>query len=127
MLVLSNPRDSLICPILFATLAACGSGQSSDEHKSQAVCNPVAPTECPDPAPHYPDIAPIFASRCASCHTGTANAQWPLDQYEHVADWASFIHDELLQCTMPPADSGVDMTPDEREQILIWLRCGYPK
>jgi len=127
MLVLSNLRAPLICLTLLATPAACGGGQPSDEHKAQAICNPVVPTECPEPAPHYSDIAPIIAGRCASCHTGDANAQWPLDQYDHVADWASFIHDELLRCSMPPADSGVDMTPDEREQILVWLRCGYPK
>ncbi|HEY3257042.1 MAG TPA: hypothetical protein VGJ91_23960 [Polyangiaceae bacterium] len=62
-----------------------------------------------------------------SCHTGITDEQWPLNEYQHVADWAMFIHDELLACAMPPADSGVQMTPEERQTILVWLRCGYPR
>ena len=49
-------------------LPAC-SAASNDGHETEAICTPIAPTECPDPAPHYPDVAPIFERRCASCHT----------------------------------------------------------
>ncbi|MEI9953480.1 MAG: hypothetical protein WDO74_31990 [Pseudomonadota bacterium] len=109
------------------TAAACSSAEATDTHTTAAVCAPIAPTECPDPAPHYPDVAPIFARRCASCHTGIADAPWPLDNYEHIADWASVVRDELLRCSMPPADSGVTMAPVERDQILAWVRCGHPE
>ena len=108
-------------------VTACGSGEASNDQAAQAVCAPIAPTECLESAPHYPDVAPIFARRCASCHTGIGDAPWPLDNYEHVVDWASFIRDELLRCSMPPSDSDVSMKPDERDEILVWLRCGYPK
>ncbi len=121
------PRGSLLGLLLLATSPACGSGEGGEGHAEQAVCAPTAPTECPDPAPHYPDVAPIFERRCASCHNNVPGQQWPLNTYGHVADWASFIRDELLQCSMPPADSGVNMTPEERDQILVWVRCGYPK
>jgi len=107
-------------------LPACSSA-SNDGHAAEAICAPIAPTECPDPAPHYPDVAPIFAKRCESCHDGVADGPWPLDTYAQVAAWAHFVRDELLRCSMPPADSGVTMTPEERDQVLVWIRCGHPK
>jgi uncharacterized membrane protein len=107
-----------------ASLTACSSSEASNHHKEQVVCAPTAPTECPEPAPHFPDVAPIFERRCASCHNGTKGAPWPLDTYGHVADWATVIRDELMQCLMPPEDSGVEMTAEERQAILVWVRCG---
>jgi len=122
-------QSSAVSVLAFA-LAACGSAEPNNGQsaQSQYECAPVAPTACPDPAPHYADVAPIFQQRCAGCHTtAVKDAPWPLDDYEHVADWATFIRDELLQCAMPPADSGVGMPPEERDAILVWVRCGYPK
>ena len=112
---------------LLALATACAGGESKGHHADQAVCAPTAPTACTAPEPRYADVAPIFERRCASCHTGVTDAQWPLDDYQHVADWASFIRDELLSCAMPPADSGMTMTPEERDAILLWVRCGYPE
>jgi len=119
-------RSSALALIVLAT-ACASSGESNNGRTEETVCAPIAPTECPDPVPRYPDVAPIFDRRCASCHTGITDAQWPLDNYAHVADWASFIRDELLSCAMPPADSGVTMAPEERDAILVWVRCGYPE
>ncbi len=125
----AHPRYSTVAGSLLLVVAvACSSaGHTDGERTTEAVCSPVAPTECADPAPHYSDVSPIFEQRCASCHTGVAGGPWPLDTYEHVADWASFVRDELLRCSMPLSDSGVPMTPEERDQILLWLRCGNPK
>jgi hypothetical protein len=117
-----------VCFVLgLLALAACSSAEPSDPGKSAGVCAPIAPTECPDPAPSYGDVAPIFERRCASCHSGVKDGPWPLDTYEHVADWASFVRDELLRCSMPPPNSGVTLPPEERDQILAWVRCGYPE
>lgn len=127
MLAPASLRGSVLSLLLLGVLPACSSSESGNEHKQQPVCAPVAPTECPDPAPHYPDVAPIFERRCASCHNGSKGGPWPLDNYSDVADWATFIRDELMQCTMPPPDSGVEMTPEERQAILVWVRCRYPE
>jgi len=109
-------------------LAACDSAEAGGaDTAAVGVCAPIAPTECPDPAPHYSDVEPIFERRCASCHGATADGPWPLDTYEDVAAWATDIRDELLRCSMPPTDSGVTMTADERSQILAWVRCKHPK
>jgi len=121
-------RLPFLALLALASATACGSGEPGNQQATQAVCAPTAPTECPDPAPHYPDVAPIFARRCASCHTaGVKGAPWPLDNYDHVADWATVIRDELMQCLMPPSDSGIAMTPEERQAILVWVRCGHPE
>lgn len=102
-------------------------GCSGDDATAKEVCPAVASAECPDPGPHYAEVAPIFEQRCASCHTGEVDAPWPLDSYENVADWQPLVLDDLRRCSMPPADSGITMTLGERERLLTWLRCGYPE
>lgn len=89
-------------------------------------CNVVAPTACTDPNLKYADVQPIIQTHCVSCHDGTQD-QWPLTSYSHVADWYDDIRSRLLTCGMPPPDSEVTMTTDERETILHWIRCGYPR
>ncbi len=64
--------------------------------------------------------------RCIGCHNG-AGEEWPLSSYEHVADWYGEIRAQMLACTMPPLDAGIDMPVAERQTILSWIRCGFPK
>lgn len=90
------------------------------------TCSVEAPTACPDAGPRYGDVAPIFRERCVICHAPTWNGPWPLDAYQHVADWQDTIRTNLLDCTMPPPEAGVPITRNEREQILTWIRCGLP-
>jgi uncharacterized membrane protein len=91
------------------------------------VCNGPAPASCPTPAPRYPQIAAIIEQRCASCHSPRWTGPWPLDTYGHVADWQVTIQSNLLDCTMPPPDAGVPITPAERVEILTWIKCGLPR
>lgn len=51
----------------------------------------------------------------------------PLDTYGHISDWQREVRDELVRCTMPPADAGVVFPAEERDAILTWLRCGLPQ
>jgi hypothetical protein len=91
------------------------------------VCNAVAPTSCPDPAPRYADVAPIFEQRCVSCHSPLWTGPWPLDTYKHVSDWQDTIRSNLLDCTMPPPDSDAGPLLDEESaKILAFIRCGLP-
>ena len=112
-----------------ASLALGAVGACSPAGEGPPACGVVGPTECPSPPPLYADVAPIVGQRCAGpCHDGLlAEGPWPLTDYEHVADWADVIRGELLRCTMPPADSGVTMTLDERLALLTWIRCGHPE
>jgi uncharacterized membrane protein len=91
------------------------------------VCNVSAPTVCPDPPPHYGDVSGILQARCVPCHDDTPDAAWPLQTYEQVAEWADVVRDDLIRCTMPPADGGITIAEDERTAILTWIRCSYPE
>jgi hypothetical protein len=90
-------------------------------------CIVAAPTRCPDPAPRYADVEPIFAERCVTCHSGVSGGPWPLVSYGHVAAWFAEIRGAMLSCSMPPPDAGVPMTVEERELILAWIRCDLPQ
>lgn len=111
-------------------LFACTPGDHTDagpeKHLPPVVCDVEAPTECPDPPVRYSDIEPIVEQRCVVCHDGVP-PEWPLTSYRHVADWNVEIRTEMLRCTMPPRDSDVRMTTEERESILTWILCGLPE
>ena len=101
---------------------------SADASIGAGPCLVRAPTACPDPPTRYVDVAPIFEQRCVNtCHSPRWNGPWPLDAYEHVADWQDTIRTELLGCTMPPRDAGVPITLEEQTAILTWIRCGIPR
>lgn len=110
-------------PWVAALTLAC----SGEDPPRPFVCSVTAPTECVEPAPQYSDVAPIIARRCTSCHSGMVDGPWPLTSYEHLAGWWDVIRDELRTCAMPPPDSASVMTNDERAELLMWLRCGYPE
>jgi uncharacterized membrane protein len=120
-----NVPLSVRTKLMLATtaLAAALGCQSGDQ---APACTVAAPTACVDPAPRYADVAPIINQRCASpCHWGMPGGPWPLTDYEHVADWADPVRDEVLHCTMPPPGEQTDMTDAERTAILNWIRCGF--
>jgi uncharacterized membrane protein len=118
----------LLLAWLLPVAVGCSSSDSQDTRTTTAaVCLATVPADCPDPAPAYADVAPIFTERCASCHTEDVGAPWPLDTYERVTDWTPVVRDDLLRCTMPPSDSDVSMTSAERQRLLTWIDCGAPE
>jgi hypothetical protein len=100
--------------------AACGTNSGA-----ALTCEVEAPTSCTAPALRYVDIAPIIDRRCVPCHFGIQDGPWPLTKYEDVADWQDLVRADLLDCSMPPPDGGIEMAPTERAAILQWIRCGY--
>ena len=114
------------------TLVGCSSaGGDQDAGRTSELlvpeeCDAVAPTSCVSPAPVWDDVQPIFATRCAVCH-GNIPGHWPLDTYGHVVDWNVEIRGMVLSCAMPPPDSDVTISLEERQLILQWLRCNHPR
>ena len=96
-------------------------------HEEPSACSVTAPTTCPDPAPRYADVAPIFESRCVTCHAGAPGGPWSLADYGHVSDWQDTVRSNVRDCSMPPPDAGVPMKLEERLTILSWIRCGLPR
>jgi len=116
---------------LAAVTAACsssGSGGGDDPGRTTAplVCDVTLPKSCSDMFVGWADVEPIFEQRCIGCHSGESGGPWPLTSYEHVADWANEIRAQMTACSMPPVDAGIAMPTEEREKILLWVRCGAP-
>jgi hypothetical protein len=125
-----------VTPLLAAAIAVSGCRQAAQpppddggttDDAGALVCTVQAPTVCPDPPPHWPDVSPIFQGRCVMCHNGMIGGPWPLMQYSHVADWYDVVRAMLLDCSMPPPDAGVTMPDEEKTAILTWILCGYPE
>jgi len=105
----------------FLACVACASSEPDEP------CTVTAPTECPSPAVTYADVAPIFSTSCATCHTGKGKDPWSLSDYDSVADWQELVRAEVLNCTMPPKGSGVHVSNEDRQKLLAWVRCGALK
>ncbi len=116
-------------PTLSDSDSGVDAGAVEDEPavKEEVPCEVPAPTECPDPMPTYKDVRPLITERCVVCHYGEVDGPWTLDGYEHVANWHDLIRGAMLSCSMPPPDSDMTMTVEERVELLAWLRCGFPK
>jgi hypothetical protein len=134
LLAHTTPPLLLLATAFIATGAGCRQpasqspdGGATEDDAGALPCTVQAPTVCPDPPPHWPDVSPIFQRRCVTCHNGMIGGPWPLMQYSHVADWYDVVRAMLLDCSMPPPDAGVEMPDEERVAILTWLRCGYPE
>jgi len=102
-------------------------GVGADSGAPPVACDVELPRACAEPAPTYTEVSPIFEARCVICHAGMAGGPWPLTSYGHVADWQNEIRTHVSRCTMPPPDSGVAMPDEDRDKILMWLRCGLER
>jgi hypothetical protein len=135
---LSKPFVQRVLAVAVAMLTGCAGsgagggdagavGELGDTGVAPLICSAVAPTACTiDPPPTYGQIAGIVAARCVPCHDGVdPDGPWPLTSYDDLADWNDIVRDELVACTMPPADGGVTLPDDERQALLMWLRCGF--
>jgi uncharacterized membrane protein len=128
----ASPLDGTVQDAAIADATAIAqpprdAGAGSDASVAPFACDVTAPTSCPEPAPRYADVQPIFTRRCGVCHGQDWTGEWPLDNYSHIADWQAEIRAELVSCSMPPPDAGVPIPDDERNAILSWLRCGLPR
>jgi uncharacterized membrane protein len=103
------------------------SGPTDAGVDAAAECTVTAPAQCPDPPVRYEDVVPIFMERCVGCHAGMPGGPWALTDYGHVTAWFNEIRAAMLSCAMPPADAGIAMPDAEREEILTWIRCGFPR
>src|SRR3954468_951007 len=89
------------------------------------------------PLTYYQDTAPIFAARCASCHSPGNIAPFSLTNYTDAMTYASLIKPAIANHIMPPmppdtsAASGcpqiddVRVMPDaERQTLIDWVDGG---
>lgn len=91
-------------------------------------CPPPASTVCVQPAPSFAaTITPILDRSCNTCHSdGNPDGVWPLQAWADVAAWSDLIIPDLVNCTMPPPDSGTSFPESDRQLFFAWLACGSP-
>lgn len=107
-------------------LALVAPACASDDPPKQPVCDVKPVEDCPSPAPTYADIAPILDAKCVVCHSDTSTGPWPLTSYDAVEAWWDLIRRDTRDCSMPPSDSGLVLTPAESQLILEWIACDRP-
>lgn len=112
-----------------ALMAACPSGGSGsrDAGVVALTCMVEAPTMCTQTQLRYADVRPIVQQHCVTCHSSTTSGPWPLTSWQDFADWSDLVRDALVRCEMPPRDAGTHFSNDERQLILEWLSCGFPR
>ena len=84
----------------------------------------------------YRQVAPIFISKCVSCHRAGDAAPFPLTTYEDITKRLSFIQKVITSGYMPPWRADVHyrdfantriLTGEEKTTILQWIADKAPK
>ncbi|MBS1634722.1 MAG: T9SS type A sorting domain-containing protein [Bacteroidetes bacterium] len=82
----------------------------------------------------YQDVAPIFYSRCTSCHNQFGH--FPLLNYSQTLPWTPYIQTVLTNGKMPPWSPDTSykhflgerlITQAEKNEILLWISNGAQK
>src|SRR5882724_10564956 len=123
---------------VFTLVWACGhntGGMSGPEDTDASLADAesfTCPSEakgsdtCVAPGPSFStDVMPIIERRCNTCHAEDSDGgPWPLGEYADIFAWRAAIQDDLLRCTMPPADAGTSLPDSERAVLMAWILCG---
>lgn len=98
-----------------------------------AVVLTLSPPATGGPVTFAKDAAPIFFSKCVSCHRPGEIAPFSLLDYESARPWAKSIQQRIVAKTMPPwhADSHKtaflndrSLTDDEIKTVATWVDQG---
>ena len=102
-----------------STLAGCGGGSTADP--------------CRDAPTYTRNVQPLIETACLGCHSqrlsGEARkgAPEPLnyDTFELIEPDIIAFANAFTSGAMPPADSGITVSRDERSIVSSWRRCGF--
>jgi uncharacterized membrane protein len=76
----------------------------------------------------YADVAPLFATHCASCHNiPTPPRGVALDSWDHVHAAAARIKAMAVDTQTMPLGNPTHMTPAERQRLGAWIAAGTPR
>ncbi|MGQ0508537.1 MAG: hypothetical protein ACT4TC_24835 [Myxococcaceae bacterium] len=120
---------AILLALCSSLLTACGTtqpgqGDASVPREKPEYCPVPMPTECPNIPVRYSDLTALISERCSVCHTGAVGGPWPLSDYQSVADWQDALRDLIRTCEMPPVESGIELSLEERTKFLQWVKCG---
>lgn len=115
---------------LFVLVVACGGGDGDDSATGSAGEDASVT--------YWQDVAPIFYSRCVTCHQAGGIGPFALDDYAEAKQWAGASAAAVEAKTMPPwlvTDDGScgtfegsrALAPAEIEAIRAWSDAGAPE
>jgi len=116
------------------SFVGCSDDSSSDADAATDEDEEELPdVDCDGGIPTYGEVAAF--NTCVNCHssevTGSARQDAPeednFDTYEGVEGKAEEIAHEVFEGEMPPEDSGLSLTGDEKDELYRWALCGAPE
>jgi len=126
-----SPRLGAGALLLAVCASACNSSSDPPTVAAAVICQEpdAGKAACAaDAGPTYNTVRSILNTACVPCHDGSDpdGGTWPLTDYDDIAAWAGPIKDDMLNCSMPPADGGVPITRHDRDVLVQWLLCNAP-
>ena len=111
----------VVVPLIILSLSGCTSSNSVQTNPSTNPSNgPVVSTVS------FTQVRQIVDSKCISCHSGArASGGISYENDSEIVARAGQIKSEVVvQKTMPPANSPMQMTEEERTLIGAWVDQG---
>lgn len=103
-----------------------GNGGNGGEGESGAVAEIDCATET---VPTFAEVEGF--QKCNTCHAGTitgADRNAPeditFDSFTDAAAHVEEVFEEVEEGKMPPPNSGITLTAEEKREILVWAECG---
>ncbi len=98
-----------------------------------SACGEEVSVDCNQTIPKYSELTSVMA-KCTACHAtskmGAARAGAPssinYDTYATATANADEGAEEVSEKKMPPPD-GSGLPETERQQFLLWAKCGQPE
>jgi uncharacterized membrane protein len=121
----------MLCMMMVSLGAACGD-DGDDGGASGMGGDGDGDGDCEN-VPSYEAVAAF--DTCTMCHasdkTGAARNGAPadhnFDSFEGAVEHLGHIVEEVEEGKMPPANSGLSITAQERADLLLWAECGSPE
>ncbi len=120
-----------------ATATVDTGAQAADSGATTAVTNPTGSgddTQQEEPKVTFSEIQPLFQKHCAYCHVPGAPPAIPTIDWTDYAVAKSYVDSGVLYERMwtlkddeekgMPLGNGLDMTEEERKQIVSWIQGG---
>jgi len=103
-----------------------------------AIAAQASAADTPKQVTFSKDVAPIFYSKCTSCHQPNSIAPMSLISFQESRPWARSIKDRVSNRQMPPwhidpsvgvqkFKNDMSLTQDQIDTIVAWVDAGAPQ
>ena len=112
--------------VLFAASLVWGCGGDDEEEELPEV-------DCDGGVPTYAEVDAF--EKCTVCHSSEkmgaerqdANEEFNFDTYAAAKHEPEEVAHEVFEGAMPPPESMITLTDEEKEGLYLWTLCGTPE